>query len=59
MLLSASPSHPMQCSYVLDTETNIPWTPSIELRLPVSIKAKDNTVVREEGQVCPRVCVHE
>ena len=43
----------VQCSYVLDIETNIPWTPSIELRLPVSIKAKDNTVVREEGK-----CVH-
>ena len=40
----------LQCSYVLDIETNIPWTPSIELRLPVSIKAKENSVVRE-GQV--------
>lgn len=49
----------MQCSYVLDIETNIPWTPSIELRLPVSIKAKDNTVVREEGQVCAWTRVHK
>ena len=41
--------HTIQCSYILDVETNIPWAPAIELSLPLTLKAKPNKIVSVES----------